>query len=215
VSAAYEVLMDAKRRSVYDATGRVVENDDDDDDLNYADVHNDTPSSYGNNYRRSHRGDKHKTATGMSDEQQQRRWDDFFHSVFNDIITAESRYGDANSYRSSRQEREDVLKYYITCKGDLQLVLKCVVHGTERDVNRWRKDIIAPAIERGDIKDYCGDNNAKSKAADSFRSSTRNAGVSDLVDSNEDNDDDCGLESKKTEKLQDRQYQEEKIKTKD
>jgi curved DNA-binding protein CbpA len=194
VSAAYEVLMDAKRRSVYDATGRVVE--DDDDDLNNTDVHNDT-SSYGGNYRRSNRGDKHKTATGMSDDQQQRRWDDFFHSVFNDIITAESRYGDADSYRSSRQEKEDVLKYYITCKGDLQMVLKCVVHGTERDVNRWRKDIITPAVERGDIEDYCGDKNTKNKNADSVHSSTRNAGVSDLVDSDEDNDDAFGLESKR------------------
>jgi curved DNA-binding protein CbpA len=200
VSAAYEVLMDAKRRSIYDATGRVVENDDDDDDddeCNDADVHNDTSSSHGNKYRRSHRGNRYKTSTGMSDEQQQRRWNDFFHSVFNDIITAESRYGDANSYRNSRQEKEDVSKYYTTCKGDLQLVLKCVVHGTERDVNRWRKDIIAPAIERGEIKDYSGDDTAKSKAADSLRSSTQKAGVSDLVDSDEDNDDGCGLESQK------------------
>jgi len=194
VSAAYEVLMDEKRRSMYDATGRVV--DDDDDERNNTDVPNDA-SSYGNNYRKRNRGHKHKTATGMSDDQQQRRWDGFFHSVFNDIITAESRYGDEDSYRGSRQEKEDVLKYYLTCKGNLQMVLKCVVHGTERDVIRWRKDIITPAIERGDIEDYRGDKNTKSKTPDSLHSSIRVAGVSDLVDSDSENDD-CGLEGKKT-----------------
>lgn len=179
VSAAYEVLMDTTRRSVYDATGGVTEED---DGLT-------ATSSYEEKYRRSNRRRKRETETNTSDEYRQRRWDDFFHSVFNDIITADSRYGDVDSYRRSRQEHEDVLKYYVTCKGDLQMVLKCVIHGTEKDINRWRKNIITPAILKGDIEDYCGIKDAKNTNADTFNSSTRNARTSELVDSDEDNDD--------------------------
>jgi hypothetical protein len=182
VSAAYEVLMDAKRRSLYDATGRVV----DDNELHNADDGS-AASSSGSEHRRNHPRYKRKRTTDVSDEQQQqRRWDDFFHSVFNEIITPESRHGDPESYRSSRQETEDVLKYYAICKGDLQMVLKCLIHGIEKDVERWRKEILIPAIVRGEIEDYCGIMNSKNDDGDSVHSSTRNMGASDLVDSDED-----------------------------
>ena len=169
VSAAYEVLMDEKRRTMYDATGRVEDYDDD--------AHKPTTSSCG-------RG-KHKTA---SEEQRQQRWDDFFRSVFNDIMTADSKHGNAESYRKSAQEKDDVLKYYSMCKGDLKMILNCVVHGTEKDIDRWKTDIILPAIERGDIKDYCGIANVKNDKIHLDESPTRNAKLNDLVDSEEDDD---------------------------
>ncbi len=162
VSAAYQVLRDEKQRAVYDATGRV---EDCDDRANTT----------------SERG-KQKHA---SDEQRQRRWDNFFRSVFNDILTADSKYGSAETYRISVQEQKDVLKYYTTCKGDLQMVLNCVVHGSDKDFDRWKKDIILPAIERGDIQDYCGITNCKSGTVDLVDSPTGNSKSGDLVDSDE------------------------------
>ena len=205
VSAAYQVLMDSKRRSAYDTTGRVVDEDDDDDDddePHNADVHN-PASSYGNNNRSRNRSSNHKQGTNNSDkQQQQRRWDDFFHSVFNEILTAQYQHGDADSYRGSTQETVDVLKFYATCKGDLEMVVKCVVHGNNRDVNRWRKDIIAPAIVRGDIEDFCGLGGLTDVVADTTNSSTQHAASSVLVDSDEDEDDDNeGLENMKNYKI--------------
>jgi len=184
VSAAYEVLMDENRRSLYDISGRIVN----DDELNYGKTQSDFPSSHRSNYRSNDRRDKHQKTTKASDEQQ--RWDDFFNSVFREITGAESRYGDAVSYRNSSQEKKDVLKFYATCKGDLQMVLKCVVHGREKDFDRWRNEIIMPAIVTGDAVDYFGITNAKHKV------STGNTRITDLVDSGEDSDD-CGFESRK------------------
>ena len=168
VSAAYEVLMDTKRRSVYDATGRIVEDNDDEA------AHNSDSTC------RNGKKDKRKPAT---DDQKQRRWNDFFHSVFNDIITADSKHGDADTYRGSGQEKEDVLKYYKTCKGDLKMVIRCVVHGIEEDVDRWQKDIIEPSIRRGDVEDYCGIKDARKGET------KQNTGLGDLVDSDEDAND--------------------------
>ncbi len=179
VSAAYEVLMDEKRRAIYDATGRVEDYDDDD-------AHNPTTSSCGR--------DKHKSA---SEDQRQHRWDDFFRSVFNDIMTADSKHGNADTYQKSSQEKDDVLKFYSMCKGDLKMVLNCVVHGTEKDIDRWKMDIILPAIERGDIKDYCDIADVSNNKIQLDESPKRNAKLNDLVDSDED-DDDQPLTGKRT-----------------
>ena len=177
VSAAYEVLRDENRRSLYDKHDRILN----DDEIYDGKARSDFSSSHENNYRSNDRRYKHNNAANASDEQQ--RWDDFFNSVFNDIMDAESRHGDAVSYRDSSQEKKDVLKFYATCKGDLQMVLKCVLHGREEDVDRWRREIITPAIGRGDVPDYLGSTDAKNEV------STGQTRMNDLVDSGEDSDD--------------------------
>lgn len=163
VSAAYQVLMDPNKRSIYDDTGQVAEE-----------------SS----------GDSQSASDGgFAKDQKQRRWNDFFRSVFHDIANADSKHGTAESYRGSRQETEDVLKYYKTCKGDLRMVQTCIVHGRAEDIGRWKKDIIAPAIRRGDIEDYSGITDSKKKTENSrdlVGSSTQPVGLNDLVDSDDD-----------------------------
>ena len=148
-SAAYEVLSDARRRAVYDATGRV----DGEDDAH------DGPSSH---------------TTGGSKEEQ-KRWDEFFQSVFHEVLSSGSSHGDVDSYRGSSTEAADVLKYYGMCKGDMNKVANCIVHGgDENDRKRWIRDIIEPAISRGDVVDH-------------FACAPRSA----LEDSDEDSDDDA------------------------
>jgi DnaJ family protein C protein 9 len=152
VSAAYQVLMDEKRRAAYDATGRVLEEHDD-------------ITSY---YRSSSddEGSQHHVPRGKRtrprNQKQHQQWEDFFHSVFNEIISAGSKHKDAAKlYSGSSQERDDVLKYYTTCKGNLQKVLECVVHAKQEDIERWRKDIIDPAIRNGEVDDFVHVNAAK------------------------------------------------------
>ena len=131
-SASYEVLSDARRKAIYDATGRV------DDEQ---DVHGGGRSSSG--------------SASQSKADDQKRWDEFFRSVFHEVISSGSRHGDADSYRGSKEEAADVLKYYSMCKGDLVKVGNCIVHGgDEADRRRWKSNIIGPAIAKGEVVNY-------------------------------------------------------------
>ena len=131
-SASYEVLSDARRRAIYDATGRV------DDEQ---DVHGGGRSSPG--------------SASQSKADDQKRWDEFFRSVFHEVMSSGSRHGDADSYRGSKEEEADVRKYYSMCKGDLVKVGNCIVHGgDEADRRRWKRDIIDPAIVKGHVVNY-------------------------------------------------------------
>ena len=164
VSAAYQVLMDDKRRALYDATGRV--GDDDDDENDDDKTHQQHPFSNYSSTRRNgtRKGQRGATASSSSDEQQ--RWDDFFHSVFQELLTAGSEtHGRAESYRGSDQEVQDVLHYYKMCKGHLDKMVECVVHGEARDKERWQRDILEPAIRRGEIVGYYGTTGGKLHAS--------------------------------------------------
>ena len=131
-SASYEVLSDARRKAIYDATGRVDDGQD---------VHGGDRSSPG--------------SASQSKVDDQKRWDEFFQSVFHEVISSGSRHGDADSYRGSKEEEADVLKYYSMCKGDLVKVGNCIVHGgDEADRRRWKRDIIDPAIVKGEVVNY-------------------------------------------------------------
>lgn len=127
LSAAYQLLSDPSQRAIYDATGRIPESVDADDQ-----------SSSG---RRANR-------TKSTDE-----WVKFFQSVFQDIIKAGSSF-DRKTYCGSQEERDDVLKYYQMCKGDRCKILACVVQSEQEDYERWWNDIIQPAIESGSIESY-------------------------------------------------------------
>ena len=130
VSAAYQVLSNEKRRSVYDSTGQIIDDEDE-----YDTTTNDRPQS--------------------SNKHQQKQWEEFFNSIFNEIITKGSNHAiSANSFRGSKDEQRDVLQYYTMCKGDMNKVVECMIHGSIDDVNRYMKDIIRPAVVRGDVEDY-------------------------------------------------------------
>lgn len=140
VSAAYQVLMDEKQRAVYNATGRIME-----------EYNDDSASSDNDNEGNHQQAPRRKRARN----QKQQQWEDFFHSIFNEIISTGSQHESrALSYSGSVQEHTDVLKYYTMCKGNMQKVLDCIVHATQEDIGRWRKDIIVPAICRGEVDNF-------------------------------------------------------------
>ncbi len=57
-------------------------------------------------------------------------------------------------YKCSDEEEADVLKYYSQFKGDLNKMVECVMLSSDVDKERWVKDYIGPAVERGDVEDY-------------------------------------------------------------
>jgi curved DNA-binding protein CbpA len=130
VSAAYQILMDEKKRSLYDATGRIV---DDDGIESSEDEHDCTPGT-----QRKRPPTKTK----------QDSWESFFHSIFHEMISAKKTHDlDAKSYRGSEQEKSDVIKYYNICKGNWAKVAECIAYGDKTDVERWKRDIIGPILK--------------------------------------------------------------------
>ena len=134
VSAAYQILMNERRRSVYDNTGQILDEDDEDD-----------------NSTTSHNNSTSTSTTAHT----QREWEQFFHSIFNEIIsTGVNHTSAASTYRGSDVERRDVLHYYTMCKGDMNKIVECIIHGSSSDVVRWKKEIIDPAVSRGEVDDF-------------------------------------------------------------
>ena len=138
LSATYQLLYDPSQRALYDSTGRIptYANEDDYDDASGA-----ASTRTHSNGRRTH---KNKD----TDE-----WVRFFQSVFQDMMGDGSSF-DRKEYCRSQPEREDVLKFYQLCKGDRSKMMSCIVQAEEKDYNRWWKEIIQPAIERGDMETY-------------------------------------------------------------
>jgi curved DNA-binding protein CbpA len=141
VSAAYELLSDPQRRARYDATGQ----------LHDEAPHDDCSSSS----RPQSRPTANDKSRHNSKEEDERRWKEFFHSVFQEVVTsAADAEKDRSIYRGSEREVADVLQFYSLCKGDLDKVLTCIVSGEERDKARWVQEIIQPAVRRGEVQRY-------------------------------------------------------------
>jgi curved DNA-binding protein CbpA len=144
VSAAYELLSDPERRAQYDATGQLYDD---------GQPHDDCSSSSSRPQSRRTANDNKQNAKEKEDEQ--RRWKEFFHSVFQEVVTSASDAArDKSTYRGSEREVADVLRFYSLCKGDLDKVLTCIVSGEECDKARWVQEIIQPAVRRGDVPRY-------------------------------------------------------------
>ena len=131
VSAAYQVLMDEGRRSHYDRTGEVLDDNDDYDGNNH-----DSPLP--------HPGEEEEGHT-LDEQQQHHRWENFYRSVFAVQSRFVVRYPkSAEEYCGSETERRDVLRYYKTCGGDMNKVVRVVPYGKEEDISRWMRDIVDP-----------------------------------------------------------------------
>uniref|UniRef100_A0A7S2LRN8 J domain-containing protein n=1 Tax=Leptocylindrus danicus TaxID=163516 RepID=A0A7S2LRN8_9STRA len=90
---------------------------------------------------------------GMINEDSVQQWTEFFRAMFKKVSTRDiDEFG--AKYKKSEEEAADVLKYYEICKGDLNKMLTCVMLSENEDVQRWMKDIIEPAILRGDVPRY-------------------------------------------------------------
>lgn len=90
---------------------------------------------------------------GMINEDSVQQWTEFFRAMFKKVSTSDIDAFGAK-YKNSEEEAADVLKYYDICKGDLDKMLSCVMLSENEDVERWMKDIIEPAILRGDVSRY-------------------------------------------------------------
>ena len=131
VSAAYQVLMDEGRRSHYDRTGEVLDDNDDYDGNNH-----DSPLPPPGEEEEGHT---------LDEQQQHHRWENFFRSVF----AVQSRFvvrhpKSAEEYCGSETEWRDVLRYYKGCGGDMNKVVRVVPYGKEEDISRWMRDIVDP-----------------------------------------------------------------------
>ena len=132
VSAAYQVLMDEGRRSHYDRTGEVLDDNDDYDGNNH-----DSPLPPPGQEEEGHT---------LDEQQQHHRWENFYRSVFAVQSRFVVRYPkSAEEYCGSETERRDVLRYYNgCCGGDINKVLRVVPYGKEEDISRWMRDIVDP-----------------------------------------------------------------------
>lgn len=123
--------MDEKKRSLYDKTGKIADESSDCSD------------------------DEHASSTYRQYARNNDQWESFFYSVFNEMVSAKATHDeDAQYYRGSSKEERDVIEYYNICKGDWTKVVDCITFGSGGDVERWKCDIIKPALLRGDVKDF-------------------------------------------------------------
>lgn len=83
------------------------------------------------------------------------QWTDYFKNIFPTVTTADIDAFEVK-YKCSDEEESDVLKYYKQFKGDLNKMLECVMLSSDVDKERWVKDYIEPAVERGDVPDFLG-----------------------------------------------------------
>jgi len=88
-----------------------------------------------------------------NDENAFESWMEVFRAMFQKVTT-EDIDAFESKYKGSAEEAGDVLKYYKVCRGDLNMMLSCVMLSEESDTARWAKDIIEPAILRGEVKRY-------------------------------------------------------------
>lgn len=82
-----------------------------------------------------------------------KQWTDYFDSIFPKVTAADIDAFEVK-YKCSDEEETDVLKYYSQFKGDLNKMLECVMLSSDADKERWVKDYIVPAVERGDAEDF-------------------------------------------------------------
>jgi DnaJ family protein C protein 9 len=126
-----------------------------------------------------------------------KQWTDYFDAVFPKVTTADIDAFEVK-YKCSDEEEKDVLKYYMQFKGDLNKMVECVMLSSDADKERWVKDYINPAIDKGSVSDYSqviqktmgtAASSTKSKkkvVKKNGRGKKKKAEDSDLVDSEDD-----------------------------
>ncbi|KAL3927294.1 MAG: hypothetical protein SGBAC_013143 [Bacillariaceae sp.] len=137
LSATYKVLSIPSQRALYDSTGRFPTSAND----GCGDPSGASSTAHNSNRKRAQQNKN-------TDE-----WVRFYQSVFQDMMDAGSNF-DRNEYCGSKQEQEDVKKYYQLCKGNRSKMMSCIVQAEGDDFDRWWKSIIKPSIEMGDIESF-------------------------------------------------------------
>lgn len=98
-------------------------------------------------------GDLYDDDEDLPSKEGMKQWTDYFDAVFPKVTTADIDAFEVK-YKCSDEEEKDVLKYYAHFKGDLNKMVECVMLSSDADKERWVKDYINPAIEKGDVEDY-------------------------------------------------------------
>lgn len=80
-------------------------------------------------------------------------WEKYFKSIFGSINFSDID-NFAKKYQGSEEEKKDVLRYYETCKGDLNKMVACVMCSNKLDKPRWVKEYIEPAIKKKTVPRY-------------------------------------------------------------
>lgn len=96
-------------------------------------------------------GEFQPSSTDGKDGVQQ--WMDVFDKMFGRVSTRDIEKFEIK-YKGSDEEKQDVLKYYEACKGNLNKMLTCVMLSEDEDKQRWVKDYIEPAITSGLVERY-------------------------------------------------------------
>eukprot|EP00040_Diaphanoeca_grandis_P012614 m.63897 g.63897 ORF g.63897 m.63897 type:complete len:300 (+) comp23360_c0_seq1:88-987(+) len=97
--------------------------------------------------------------TGIVDEERSslekedgKSWSDYFREMFPKVST-DSIEKDKKMYQNSKDEHEDLKKAYLTCKGDMEVIMNNVVHCTIADEPRFR-EILNKMISDGEVKAF-------------------------------------------------------------
>ncbi len=98
-------------------------------------------------------GDLYDDDEDLPSKEGMKQWTDYFDAVFPKVTTADIDAFEVK-YKCSDEEEKDVLKYYARFKGDLNKMVECVMLSSDADKERWVKDYIMPAIEKGDVEDF-------------------------------------------------------------
>ncbi|KAL3772122.1 hypothetical protein ACHAWO_013527 [Cyclotella atomus] len=119
------------------------------------------------------------------------QWTSYFKNIFPTVTTADIDAFEVK-YKCSEEEESDVLKYYTQFKGDLNKMIECVMLSTEADKERWVKDYIMPAVEAGNVRDYCdrlkktmGSADKKSKKRGVGKTKSKLEEIEDMSDSDD------------------------------
>lgn len=138
-------------------------------------------------------GDLYDDDEDLPSKEGMKQWTDYFDAVFPKVTTADIDAFEVK-YKCSDEEERDVLRYYAHFKGDLNKMVECVMLSSDADKERWVKDYINPAIQKGDVEDYkdkikktIGSAPSKSKRAKKGRGKKK-ADEAELDDSDDDDD---------------------------
>lgn len=83
---------------------------------------------------------------GSPSEQGAAQWKKYFDRIFGKV-TASDIDAFSAKYKCSDEERRDVFREFVRCKGNLMKMIDFVMLSEQRDAARWVEDYIRPAME--------------------------------------------------------------------
>lgn len=87
---------------------------------------------------------------GKSDDAE--AWEDYWRTLYPKVTVSKLKEFE-QKYKRSEEEREDVLKAYTECKGDMDKIMDSVILARLDDEDRFRK-IIEKEVEEGELKSF-------------------------------------------------------------